>query len=116
MRHQLVVLNRKVKSPTLHNFDLWVTKTPSGSEDRRWDEVTARTEAIFARVRTRLEQRGLLVKFGTIVDATVLAASGSTMNANGKRDPEMHATSERRTLALRHESAHRRRCQKRPSA
>lgn len=50
------------------------------------------TEAIFARVRTQLEQRGLLVKSGTIVDATILAASGSTKNAGQQRDPEMKST------------------------
>jgi transposase, IS5 family len=50
------------------------------------------TEAIFARVRTHLEERGLLVKTGTIVDATLLAAADSTKNAQGKRDPEMSAT------------------------
>ena len=50
------------------------------------------TEAIFARVRDQLEQRGLLVKSGTIVDATILAASGSTKNEPGQRDPEMSST------------------------
>jgi IS5 family transposase len=50
------------------------------------------TEAIFARVREQLEQRGLLVKSGTIVDATILAASSSTKNQCGQRDPEMSST------------------------
>lgn len=50
------------------------------------------SEAIFARVREQLEQRGLLVKSGTIVDATILAAAGSTKNEPGKRDPEMSST------------------------
>ena len=50
------------------------------------------TEAIFARVREQLEQRGLLVKSGTIVDATILAAATSTKNETGKRDPEMSST------------------------
>jgi IS5 family transposase len=50
------------------------------------------TEAIFARVRAQLEQRGLLVKSGTIVDATILAAAGSTKNETGKRDPAMSST------------------------
>jgi IS5 family transposase len=50
------------------------------------------TEAIFARVRAQLEQRGLLVKSGAIVDATILAASGNTKNASGQRDPEMGST------------------------
>lgn len=50
------------------------------------------TEAIFAQVRTQLEQRGLLVKSGTIVDATILAAAGSTKNTGAQRDPEMGST------------------------
>ena len=50
------------------------------------------SEAIFARVRAQLEARGLLVKSGTIVDATILAASNSTKNAAGRRDPEMTST------------------------
>ena len=29
---------------------------------------------------------------GTIVDATIIAAPGSTKNKDGKRDPEMHQT------------------------
>lgn len=47
------------------------------------------TEAIFATVRGLLESRGLLVKAGTIVDATMIAAPSSTKNATGTRDPEM---------------------------
>lgn len=50
------------------------------------------TEAIFARVRTQLEERGLLMKTGTIVDATILAAPRSTKNASGQRDPAMGTT------------------------
>ena len=50
------------------------------------------SEAIFARVRAQLEERGLLVKSGTIVDATILAAAPSTKNQSGKRDPEMTST------------------------
>ena len=50
------------------------------------------TEAIFAEVRTLLEDRGLLLKSGTIVDATIISAPSSTKNAAGERDPEMHQT------------------------
>jgi IS5 family transposase len=50
------------------------------------------TEAIFAEVRTLLEQRGLLLKSGTIVDATIISAPSSTKNAAEERDPEMHQT------------------------
>lgn len=48
--------------------------------------------AIFATVRTQLEAQGLLLKSGTIVDATILAAPSSTKNASGQRDPEMSST------------------------
>jgi transposase, IS5 family len=50
------------------------------------------TEAIFAAVRGLLEERGLLLKSGTIVDATIIAAPSSTKNASEERDPEMHQT------------------------
>lgn len=48
--------------------------------------------AIFQKVRTQLEERGLLMKSGTIVDATLLAASSSTKNQKRERDPEMSST------------------------
>jgi len=50
------------------------------------------TEAIFAEVRTLLDEKRLLLKSGTIVDATIIEAPTSTKNAEGKRDPEMHTT------------------------
>jgi transposase, IS5 family len=48
------------------------------------------TEGIFAQIRSLLEEKRLLLKSGTIVDATIIAAPPSTKNAKGKRDPEMH--------------------------
>ena len=50
------------------------------------------TEAIFAEVRSLLEGKRLLLKSGTIVDATIIAAPPSTKNAEQARDPEMHQT------------------------
>jgi transposase, IS5 family len=50
------------------------------------------TAEIFAAVRTLLETRGLLLKQGTIVDATILSAPSSTKNATKTRDPEMRQT------------------------
>jgi IS5 family transposase len=50
------------------------------------------TEAIFGEIRALLESKGLLLRSGTIVDATIIAAPSSTKNAQGKRDPEMHQT------------------------
>jgi transposase, IS5 family len=50
------------------------------------------TEAIFVEIRGLLESKGLMLKSGTIVDATIIAAPSSTKNADGARDPEMHQT------------------------
>lgn len=50
------------------------------------------TQAIFSQVRTLLEHKRLLLKSGTIVDATIIEAPPSTKNAEGARDPEMHQT------------------------
>jgi hypothetical protein len=50
------------------------------------------TATIFAAVRDLLEERRLLVRAGTIVDATIVAAPSSTENATAARDPEMQQT------------------------
>ena len=50
------------------------------------------TERIFAEIRSLLEQKRLLLKSGTIVDATIIAAPPSTKNADKARDPQMHQT------------------------
>ncbi len=50
------------------------------------------TERIFAQIRTLLEEKRLLLRSGTIVDATIIAAPPSTKNADGARDPQMHQT------------------------
>ena len=49
-------------------------------------------EDIFATVNKHLARKGLLLKKGSIVDATIIAAPSSTKNASGERDPEMHQT------------------------
>ena len=50
------------------------------------------TEQIFNEVRTLLEERRLLLRAGTIVDATLIHAPPSTKNADKARDPEMKQT------------------------
>jgi IS5 family transposase len=50
------------------------------------------TERIFAEIRSLLEEKRLLLKSGTIVDATIIAAPPSTKNEEKARDPEMHQT------------------------
>jgi IS5 family transposase len=50
------------------------------------------TEGIFEAVKDLLIENGKLLRAGTIVDATIIAAPSSTKNAAGKRDPEMKQT------------------------
>lgn len=47
-------------------------------------------DQILASVNDLLAQRGLLLKAGTAVDATLIAAPSSTKNKDKSRDPEMH--------------------------
>lgn len=47
---------------------------------------------IFDHVNRKLEKQGFIVKSGTIVDATIIAAAPSTKNEKKERDPEMHQT------------------------
>src|SRR5882762_9950463 len=50
------------------------------------------TLAIFDSITGLLEERRLLLRSGTIVDATIIAAPSSTKNAGATRDPEMKQT------------------------
>lgn len=47
---------------------------------------------ILAAVNATLIDKGLMLKAGTVVDATLIAAPSSTKNNSGERDPEMHQT------------------------
>ena len=47
---------------------------------------------ILAVVNATLADKGLMLKQGTVVDATLIAAPSSTKNQDGERDPEMHQT------------------------
>jgi transposase, IS5 family len=49
-------------------------------------------EQLFALIGEYLEENGLKVSTGTIVDATIINAPSSTKNKDGKRDPDMHQT------------------------
>jgi transposase, IS5 family len=49
-------------------------------------------QKILDAVNAQLVDRGLLLKTGTVVDATLISAPSSTKNSTGERDPEMHQT------------------------
>ena len=59
---------------------------------RRLLEEHKLTERIFAAINTLLAVKGLMLREGTVVDATIIAAPSSTKNQSGERDPEMHQT------------------------
>jgi transposase, IS5 family len=48
--------------------------------------------ALLEEINGLLGERGLILRKGTMVDATLIAAPTSTKNAQGKRDPEMSST------------------------
>lgn len=49
-------------------------------------------EKLFTQVVELLEDRGLMLKKGTIVDSTIISAPTSTQNKDKKRDPDAHQT------------------------
>lgn len=59
---------------------------------RRLLETHGLTQRIFAAINVHLAVKGLMLKEGTVVDATIIAAPSSTKNQEGQRDPEMHQT------------------------
>ena len=50
------------------------------------------TEVLFEAVSSYLQEQSLLMRGGTIMDATLIAASPSTKNKTNKRDPDMSQT------------------------
>jgi IS5 family transposase len=50
------------------------------------------TAQLFGAIQNLLEEKRLVMKAGTIVDATIIAAPSSTKNATKTRDPEMRQT------------------------
>jgi len=57
---------------------------------RRLLEAHDLARGIFEAINAHLAAKGLMLKEGTIVDATIIAAPSSTKNESGERDPEMH--------------------------
>lgn len=69
-------------------------QVPDGDTLGRFRNLLLRSglqEKLFAQVVYLLQERGLLLKKGTIVDSTLIAAPSSTKNRKKKRDPEAHS-------------------------
>jgi len=59
---------------------------------RRMMETHQLSDALFGDVNVYLEERGIKVSQGSMVDATIIQSSGSTKNKEKKRDQEMRST------------------------
>ena len=76
-------------------LDAGATRLPDESTILRFRhllEANNLASQILATVNAKLIERGLLLKAGTVVDVTLIAAPSSTKNNSGERDPEMHQT------------------------
>jgi len=76
-------------------IDLSVESVPDATtllKFRHLLEEHGLAKQIFEAINALLEEHKLLMKEGTIVDATIIAAAPSTKNARKERDPEMHQT------------------------
>ena len=80
---------------TFAGLDLSVEAVPDATtllKFRHRLEAHELTPRLFAEVSALLSERKLLMREGTMVDATIIAAPCSTKNARKERDPEMHQT------------------------
>src|ERR1035438_2686988 len=59
---------------------------------RRRLETHDLCKGLFTAINADLTARGLMMRAGTLVDATLIAAPSSTKNKEKQRDPEMHQT------------------------
>jgi transposase, IS5 family len=74
-------------------LDNWSTRLPDESTILRFRHLLDKhklAEQMLATVNELLRSKGLMLKAGTVVYATLIAAPSSTKNASGERDPEMH--------------------------
>jgi transposase, IS5 family len=71
----------------------WDARLPDETTILRFRHVLEKHQLapkILKAVNELLSHKGLLLRSGTVVDATLIAAPSSTKNASGERDPEMH--------------------------
>ena len=59
---------------------------------RRLLEYKQLADTIFTTIKAHPAAKGLFLRRGTVVDATIIEAPSSTKNQKGERDPEMHQT------------------------
>jgi len=70
----------------------WDSRIPDESTILRFRHLLEKhqlTDQILAHVNDLLSGKGLMLKAGTVVDATLISAPSSTKNESGERDPQM---------------------------
>ena len=98
---QWFTLSDPAMEEALHDIALFREFAGLGWDSRLPDETTILrfrrllekhklAEQMLATVNELLSTKGLMLKTGTVVDATLIAAPSSTKNASGERDPDMH--------------------------
>jgi IS5 family transposase len=73
----------------------WSTRLPDESTILRFRHLLEQHKLavqMLAVINDMLATKGLMLRAGTVVDATLISAPSSTKNASGKRDPAMHQT------------------------
>jgi IS5 family transposase len=73
----------------------WTTRLPDESTILRFRHLLEQHKLaaqMLAVINDMLATKGLMLRTGTVVDATLISAPSSTKNASGERDPAMHQT------------------------
>ena len=73
----------------------WDERVPDESTILRFRRVLEKhklAQQVLQTINELLQAKGLMLRAGTVVDATLIAAPSSTKNSTGQRDPEMHQT------------------------
>ena len=76
-------------------IDLAIESVPDATTLLRFRHLLEKhslTQRIFEEINAHLAEKGLFMREGTIVDATIVAAAPSTKNQAKQRDPEMKQT------------------------
>ena len=85
-----VLLYREFAGP-----DIWTTRLPDESTILRFRHLLEKYKLaaqILALINDMQATKGLMLRAGAVIDATLIAAPSSTKNAGGTRNPKMHQT------------------------
>jgi transposase, IS5 family len=77
------------------DLDGWPQRLPDETTILRFRHLLQKhklADQMLALINDLLRDKGMMLRAGTVVDATLIGAPSSTKNASGERDPEMHQT------------------------